>query len=270
MFVDSQSPSAGRLKKLLMIAAMVLLPGIVFIIRSRPGDDSQFHSKSVGFLDKKAAAGSVRHEKSQTAGHSFRQGETAAPAEEKKAGPSVWNQPIVERGNKYEVRFSMDDSVGPGRKERNSKQVRFWIDLLGSKNPEMVQKAIGIIEASTWETAGVVRNSKGAKAGERDLYTRDEWESNQIFNTLLRARVLVSLARNGVPLKESAKSGDADDSLILKDVSLLRKVFVPRLRDPDPAKAAAAKSVINFFTFDIFRDEHLEWWEAGCPLDNVK
>lgn len=164
----------------------------------------------------------------------------------------------------------MDDSVGPGRQQRNSKQVRFWIDLLGSKDPELVKKAIRIIEGSTWETAGVVNNSKGSKAGEKDVYTPDEWESHQIFNTLIGERTLVGMARNGMGSEEAAKSGDADDSLILKDVSLLRKVFVPRLRNPDPSKAAAARSVINFFTFDIFRDQSPEWWEAGCPLDKLE
>lgn len=171
----------------------------------------------------------------------------------------IWTKLAALR-DEYGAGFIRDNSAGPGRGTlRNAEQVRFWIDLLASDDPELVTLATGIIEGSTWEKAGALRDSRGV---DRDSYSLEEWESHQIFNTFLKARALLSGARNSIPSREAVAGGDINDSLILEDAEFILKVFVPKLRDPDPARAATAKSVINLFTFDIFRDEVPEWWEA--------
>jgi hypothetical protein len=257
----------GKPGKLMILAIASSLAILFVAARSPIRSNSHFNSKSVGLV---GSAESVVRGESRNANDSIRQTKREGSNTGKTSKELIWVKLDAER-EKYEVNFSKDSSAGPGRGFwHNSKQVRFWTDLLSSEDPEYVEQAIYIIEGATWETARLLRDSKGSKASDREGYTREEWESHQIFHTLLGARSLLSAARNGAPIRESVLGGDTDDSLILNDARLIKKAFVPRLRDADLSKAAAAKSVIDLFTFDIFRDEPSEWWEAGSPLGETK
>lgn len=185
---------------------------------------------------------------------------------------SVWNQ-LENDLARYLANFTPSLKIGSGRHVwLNSPELRFWMEQLKSEDPAVVEIAVRIFEGAN-HTAYMA----GANAGKKHQhqFTREEWQSRLLFDVLFSARSHVASERlmanavnpdGTVPVLSPEEiryvnSGDNDDSLILNDARDMMEFFVPRLRSSDSGTVVAAKSVLNLFTFDLFMEESVEWWE---------
>jgi hypothetical protein len=184
----------------------------------------------------------------------------------------VWNK-LENDLARYLENFTPSLRIGSGRHVwLNSPELRFWMERLKSEDPAVVA-----IAARVFEGANHTAYMAGANAGKKHQhqFTREEWQSRLVFDVLFSARCHVASSRltanavnpDGIiPVLSPeeiryVKSGDNNDLLILKDAQDMMEFFVPRLCSSDSGTVVAAKSVLNLFTFDLFMEESVEWWE---------
>lgn len=241
----------------LKILAIVLIVSVVSVLLFSHPDSHSIESDPNQATDKRV----VMERLAEGAGQPSRNNAAVSIAESdfvKNIRKPIFAK-IDELKAEFEEDFVPEKGLGPGRGSwRNSKHVRFWTENLDAEDPELSLLAIKIVENSVWGEADLLRDRNGAN---REAYTQEEWESHQIFTAMLRARGLISGTRNSVPTWEAVIGGDADDSLILKDAAPILRVFVPRLGHENKNASKSARSVINLFTFDLFRDESEDWWK---------